>query len=333
MMRFLSACSLLLLVVQHLSAQSPADSVQSLAGADSSYVGKYARKNMVRLFYGARGNSLTYESYKGSSPNLQGSLYRNIGDYLGFGITYRWIDVDASIALPGTTYLKEERSNLEQFNLSARFTTRRLAFRGYYMDATGVVSASANDQYVSPPAAHESRLGIQMMYFLNGSRYSYRAALYQNEVQRRSAGSFLIGTEVFYRDLSTSQGLSVASYDIAPRYGDQAGMKTLQAPGILLTPGYAYTKVWKEGRYFVSGLLSAGAGVAFNRYHANAGSNTRNNLETAANLMFSGGYNGPQYFVRVLVLAYSRYELIDPAFLMSTNLMVDVMVGWRFGQL
>jgi hypothetical protein len=226
--------------------------------------------------------------------------------------------------------LKEERSTLEQFYLSARLTTRRLSFRGYITDANGAAYASANDEYLSPPSAHESRIGLQAFYFFNATRYSYRSALYQNEVQLRSAGSFLLGAEIFYRSLSASGGLTDPTYDVPARFGDQAGLKTLQAPGILVMPGYAYTKVWREGTYFLSGLLSAGAGIAFNRYRADKGSDTRNNLEAAGNIMISGGYCGSKHYLRLMMVGYGRYELLDPTYLTSTNLMLDVTVGMRF---
>ncbi len=328
-MRF--ALILFVIACHSVYAQHRAETPTPIEGTDSLYIGKYPRHNDVRFFYGVRGNSLTYESLKGATPNVQGNLYRNIGDYVGFGLTWKkWVDFDLSVALPGTTYLREERSTLQQVFLSARVTMRHLSFRGYITDANGAVYSSSNDQYGSPASVHESRTGLQAFYFFNATRYSYRSALYQNEVQLRSAGSFLLGAEVFYRSLSANDGLTNSAYDVSARYGDQAGLKTLKAPGILVLPGYAYTKVWHEGRYFLSGLLSAGAGVAFNRYRADKGSDTRNNLEAAGNIMLSGGYSGSQHYLRLMILGYGRYELLDPTFITSTNLMIDVTVGKRF---
>ncbi|HWA34341.1 MAG TPA: DUF4421 family protein [Cyclobacteriaceae bacterium] len=325
------ALAIFIVALQPVGAQQLKDIAAPIDGTDSLYIGKYPRLNDVRFYYGVRGNSLTYESLRGSSPGIQGNLYRNIGDYIGFGLTWKkWIDFDVSVALPGTTYLKEERSTLQQIFLSARITTRHLSFRGYITDASGAVYASANDQYLSPPSVHESRVGLQGFYFFNARRYSYRAALYQNELQRRSAGSFLLGAEIFYRSLSASGGMTDPAYDVSARYGEEAGLKTLKAPGILLLPGYAYTHVWREGQYFASGLLSAGAGIAFNRYRADKGSDTRNNVEAAANIMISGGYNGGKHYVRLMMAGYGRYELLDPTFLTSTNLMLDITLGRRF---
>src|SRR6478752_7776048 len=86
--------------------------------ADSIYVRKFILKNDLRLFYGGQGNNLSLGSTRDDGTHLNGDLYKNTSDYIGAGITYGWLDGDISYSLRGTTYLKEERSNLTQFKLA-----------------------------------------------------------------------------------------------------------------------------------------------------------------------------------------------------------------------
>src|SRR5688572_3079891 len=103
----------------------PAQELLPLDDADSSYVRKPFLKNDFRLIYGGQGNNLALGSTRDDETQLNGNLYTNSNDYIGLGITYKWLDGDLSVALPGTTYLKEERSNLTQFKLGVSYTQRR----------------------------------------------------------------------------------------------------------------------------------------------------------------------------------------------------------------
>jgi hypothetical protein len=60
-------------------------------------------------------------------------------------VTYKWLDGDLSFSLPGTTYLKEERSNLTQFKLGMSYSMRKIVFHGYFQDSKGVVVSASNN--------------------------------------------------------------------------------------------------------------------------------------------------------------------------------------------
>src|SRR6478735_9254461 len=149
----------------------------SLEDADSGYVRKYILKNDFRLIYGGQGNNLALGSTRDDETQLNSNLYTNSNDYIGLGITYKWLDGDLSFALPGTTYLKEERSNLTQFKLGVSYTQRSLAFRVYYSDSKGVVVSGSSNEFQSEPTLHETKLGLQIIYLFNALKYSYRASM------------------------------------------------------------------------------------------------------------------------------------------------------------
>jgi len=303
----------------------------ALADADSNYVRKPALPNDLRLFYGLQGNNITLGSKRESDPNLNGSIYTNTNDYIGMGITYKWLDGDLSYSVRGTTYLNEERSNLTQFKLGMSYTLRKIAFRGYIQDNRGVVVSGSENEFESTPTLHESRYGIQITYMFNAYQYSYRASLYQSEFQMKSAGSFMIRLEPFYRSLG-GQGSSIipAPYDVATRFGEQVGLEYVKAPGILAMPGYGYNFVIPNSRLFISPMIFAGLGTAFNTYRGKNGDYTYTNVEYAASFNLNMGYNGSRYYSKIQFNWSAGYAPLNPSYLTSNNLMLSLWVGMRF---
>src|SRR5688572_13112668 len=298
--------------------------------ADSTYIRTFIKSNDVRVFYGGQGNRLVLGSLRDGSPDLTKSTFNNTNDFIGFGITYKWLDGDASFSLPGTTYLNEERSSLDQFKLSGSYTRRQVAYRAYLSDSKGMVVSGNEDEYQSVPSLHEFRIGLQATLIFNDQKYSYRAALYQNEKQMTTAGSFLLRVEPFFRDLGgTGQTIVPEPYDDEPRFGEQVGLKYLRAPGFILMPGYGVNFVFRNSALFVSPILLAGAGVAFNNYKSDKGNATHVNMEYNAYFLLNAGYNGSLFYSRIQFTYAAGYSPIQPAYLTSTNLMVSLLAGYR----
>ena len=306
----------------------------SLADADSNFVRKYIQKNDFRIFYGGQGNNIAVGSKRDQETHLNGDLYANTNDYLGAGITYKWIDGDISFALPGTTYLKEERSNLQQFKLALSSTLRKLAFRAYYTNSKGVLVSDTEGEFESQPSLHEIRTGVQIIYLFNSSRYSYRASMYQSEYQLRTAGSFLLRLEPFYRSLGTKQGSMIpAENDLSARFGQQVGLEYVKAPGLLIMPGYGINIVIPDTKFFISPIVFAGLGMAHNKYKTTSTTDSFNSIEYAGHIGMNAGYNGNRHYLKVSCNWSAGYTLLDPTYLTNTNLTIVLMAGIRFDDL
>ncbi|MGC3947204.1 MAG: DUF4421 family protein [Chryseolinea sp.] len=333
----LTAWGTIIILLQFTSQFTLAQKLQGthvVADADSAYIRTFVRKNDIRMFYGGQGNRLVLGSLRDGSPDLSRNIYHNTNDFIGVGITYKWLDGDAYFSLPGTTYLKEERSNLDQFRLSTSYTRRRISFRGYISDSKGVIISGNQDEYQSQPSIHEFLAGIQATYVFNELKYSYRAALYQNERQLTTAGSFLIRGEVFYRSLGANgQPLVPQSYDTKARFGPQVGLTYLRAPGLIVMPGYGVNFVFNSSRLFISPIVLAGLGAAFNTYKTDSGKGTHFNMEYDAYFLLNVGYNGSLWYARVQSSYGIGYSQIQPAYLTSTNLSFMILAGYRFHDL
>lgn len=306
----------------------------TLKDADSSYVRKFTLKNDFRLFYGGQGNNLALGSKRDDGTQLNGNLYTNTNDYLGVGITYKWLDGDLSFALPGTTYLKEERSNLTQFKLGVSYTQRKLAFRAYYSDSKGVVVSGSGNEFQSDPTLHEVKLGLQIIYLFNAAKYSYRASMYQSEYQLKTAGSFLFRAEPFYRKLGTTSGSMIPSeFDDPARFGEQTGLEYIEAPGLLILPGYGINVVIPNTRFFISPIVFAGLGIAYNQYETTDTKGSFTSVEYAGNVTLNAGYNGNRQYLKMQFTWSAGYTLLNPTYLTNSNLTLVLTAGIRFRDL
>jgi hypothetical protein len=294
--------------------------------ADSSYILKYIREDDIRVIYGGQGSNISYGSIDDGSALFSDALYNNVNDIAGFGLTYKFIDFDLTFSLRHVYLMDEERQNLSQFKLAYSYTMRKLAIRGYISEAKGVIVDQSNDGSQSDPDVHLLKIGAQVTYYFNNDKYSYRAANFQNELQVRSAGSFLVRAEPFYRSL----GMQTAMIPKDILYGPQAGLEYVKTGGLMMMPGYGYNLVAAGGKFFVSPIIFLGPGVTVNTYRADDGKHSFMNIEWAGSLAVNVGYNGGRAYATLRGAYDVGYFKLDPSYFTSSDVKVTLTVGWRF---
>ena len=99
----------------------------SAIDVDSTFVLKFEKPNDVRLIYGTQGGSLEYGSKNEANPGIPTSIFNNVNDFVGIGLTYKILDADIIFSLPKTRLLEEDRENLNQFKFSLSYTGRKFA--------------------------------------------------------------------------------------------------------------------------------------------------------------------------------------------------------------
>lgn len=300
------------------------------ADADSLYIERYAKGNDVRLFYGGQGSSIAYGSSRKDNGTVNTSLYNNVNDLLGLGLTYKFIDFNLSYSLPSVRILHEDRQNLSQFRLSSRYTGRRFAVRGTFSNSKGVIVTDQGGDFTSAPDVHVFRVGIQLTVYFNYRRYSFRAANFQNELQRKSAGSLLLELEPFYRSLGIKTPLVPQALDVPETYGQQVGLSYVRSPGVLSGFGYGYNFALFGGKCFVSPIVLAGPGLAFNVYKAESGNYTTPRVEWARSFALNLGYNGRKAYATLRGAYDASYFRLNPSYFTTTNLKITLTLGLRF---
>jgi hypothetical protein len=123
--------------------------------------------------------------------------------------------------------------------------------KGMYIDPKGYGNTDASKFYFRTDVK-ERLWGVAAYRVPNKEKFSYRAAIVQNEWQKKSAGSVLYGGELYYGIIEGDSALVPKS--IQTGY-TQAGITEMRYLSIGPGLGYAYTAVMNQHIYFMVSLI------------------------------------------------------------------------------
>lgn len=180
---------------------------------------------------------------------------------LGVGATYGWFTLNLAYGFDFMNKGEDVRGKTKYLDLQSHVYARKWNFdllgqfyTGFYLYPKG--TASSSEDWYTRPDLKVAHMGFAAYHIVNWQRFSYRAAMLQNEWQRKSAGSLLLGAEVYYGNIHADSSFipSAVSADEKLKGVERIRYATI-GPGI----GYAYTVVVGEHFYAtgsVTGTLS-----------------------------------------------------------------------------
>jgi Domain of unknown function (DUF4421) len=231
---------------------------------DSSYYASYREKLTARTYLSRKYTTLKMTPPDDIIPMMK---YRpNTKLNLGIGATYRSLTLNIGVGIH-SIHPNEERGDTKYLDLQAHFYARKWNFdllgqfyHGYYMSPQGLGSADGKSFYVRPDLRVQIG-GLATYRALNDRRFSYQAGLVQNEWQKKSAGSILVGGEAFYGAIHGDSILVPASIDSS--YA-QRGIDRIHFFEMGPGAGYAYTVVIKQ-HFFLLASFTINLDFRFSR--------------------------------------------------------------------
>ena len=242
-------------------AMRPDKCIAQKTSVDNGYYITYPDKLMLRLYLSQSFAPFTI-SAPGNNKDLNYKTNSKLN--LGIGATYRNLTLDLSY---GFKFLNPDKG---------RGTTKGLDFqfhlfphkwaidllgtfiKGYYLDPKDNNGLNLVNYYQRPDFKRDV-IGIAAFRVPNANRFSYQAALTQNDWQTKSAGSLLYGGEAYY---GIVKGDSVLVPNQVGYNFPQAGINEINffsvGPGI----GYAYTLVISKN-FFITGSVIGSLDVNF----------------------------------------------------------------------
>lgn len=234
-----------LTVVFVLLLRLASSNAQSSATHDSSYYETYPDKLTTRLYLSQKYVRFTLPS---SNDNVVKDVEYNANTNLNLGLGATWHNYSLNIFY-GFSFLNNKdkaKGETKGLDLQFHFYPRKWAIdlltvlpKGFYLTPKGYAAANSNSYYYRPDVKM-SLVGISAYKVPNKERFSYRAAITQNEWQKKSAGSVLYGGEAFYCIMKGDSALVPKQVE---NNFPQAGITNVHflniGPGI----GYAYTLV------------------------------------------------------------------------------------------
>lgn len=266
----------------------PGNGMAQKSMPDSSYIITYPKTLMVRVFMSQKFAPFTIGSQHDHELNYKTNLKLN----MGIGATYN--NFTANLAY-GFKFLNKDKGKgtTKGLDLQIHMYPNNWAIdllaafiKGYHLDPKDNNGLNLVNFYQRPDLTRNVA-GIAMFRVANANKFSYRAAAIQNEVQARSAGSFLYGGEAYYGSIKSDSAL------VPPRVNaiyEQDGINKYHlfsiGPGI----GYAYTLVIKT-HFFITGSLIASADLNFSSEEKTGSKQTKVSIIPGGIFKASAGYN------------------------------------------
>ncbi|ASZ11644.1 DUF4421 domain-containing protein [Chitinophaga pendula] len=271
---------------------------------DSNYIEDHTEDLTIRLF-GSRKYTYYDIVHRRRKDEI---LYRPNSNFnVGVGVNYKFIGVNLGFNLPFINRDRDKYGNTKYLDLQSHLYLRKLVidfygqyYKGYYVaNPKGTLADYVpSDGFPQRPDLYNLNLGLTAQYIFNHKRFSYRAAYLQNEYQKKSAGSFLLGGDIF--GIRIKGDSSFIPYNLSKPdflkgvHYDRTGIFSLAA-----NLGYAYTFVYKQ-HFFVTLSLSGGLGGNYTTLRFDDGSKKGGvGLQVNRTIRASIGYNSSKYFAGI----------------------------------
>jgi Domain of unknown function (DUF4421) len=272
---------------------------------DTTYYSSYRQKLTVRTYLSKKYTSIRFTP--AADESIPVITYRpNTSLNIGLGATYRGITLDIGFGL--TTFNpNQERGTTKYLDLQTHFYTRKWNvdllgefYRGYYLTPKGIgLSQTESESYYVRNDLALDLVGGSAYRALNNRQFSYQAALLQNEWQKKSAGSILVGGQAFY-------GAILADSTLVPSLVDStyAGLGIRKVHFVEIGPGfgYAYCLVFYRNFYM---MASATVNFDFRFSSEIEPAHVANKIDLSPNfILYAGiGYNSEKWNISAKWLA------------------------------
>jgi len=279
---------------------------QNKGGIDSTYVSTFTGPiDLTGRLY----SSVKYSRFWVSDRNINERLrYRtNTNFILGVGINYRRLAFNLGLnfpfindddALRGETKYLDFQGHYYKPNYTLDLWLSR--YKGYFLFNSAAVTtqSSLDKSFLIRPDMVNTNFGISVMHVFNSKRYSFRAAFAHDEWQKKSAGSFLLGSDINVVAIKGDSSFVPKTIN-DPDFFDQYQLDRVLIYNLSMNAGYAYTLVLKK-HFFIAVSVSGSIGISHTTLESDLVSQQETNGITHnfnLNVKAAIGYNSAKYFV------------------------------------
>lgn len=264
---------------------------------DTSFIKPYAEELTGRLYLSQKYTSIRMPG----SANYPSFTYRpNTSLNIGIGATYRSFTLNLAYGFSFLNNFKAERGKTRYLDLQGHFYPRKFAidffgqfYKGYYISPKDFVPGYPG--YYYRPDLRVRMVGFSSYYIFNNTKFSYRASMIQNERQTKSAGTFLVGGDIYYGTVLSDSTLVPSEISNKFPQGEVNRFRFFKiGPGV----GYAYSFVYKQ-HWFASASITLNTSLDF--IHEDEGKSDDEKTSASLNYMIkaAAGYNSRRWIYSV----------------------------------
>jgi hypothetical protein len=285
---------------------------------DNPYYQTFPDHLTARFYLSQKYTSLLFEDEKEGQRYL---FAPNTTLNHGIGATYKWATLNLAY---GFEALNPDlgQGDTRYLDLQAHAYPKTFVldffgqfYKGYHLAPQGL-GAPPDERFYVDPEMRLTKIGVFWQYLFNSDKFSFRAAFLNNEWQKRSAGSFLAGFELYGGRAISDSLLLPATIMLDP----SRNFRTLRFLEIGPNVGYAYTLVIKK-HFFITGALSTNLGFGYSQHEGNQDRNTEWGVRPNVFLRGFAGYNSEKWSINANYV-HNRVRLVG-----NQQFANDVMTG------
>lgn len=281
------------------------------------------------MFFRTPDNSISLQSkynllYKPNDPSA-----------IGIRFQLKWLGL--SIAYSPKRLQNKNKGNTSELDLHCFAYGRKQYLDLRYLDYTGfyIDNFKQNDtlkKYYSTyplyPSLSLRSIGVNYCFLFKHKKLSLRASFNHNEIQRKSAGSFILG--VSYNYTSFYNPTDFIPVELRPQSPPTEQYVDLRYHEISVMPGYAFTLVFKKFYFTLAPMLGI-VGQHQNINHTDQITSTSNNIAFRSLSKSAFGYNNERFFIAITGTNDTyNYALADKVRMRTQFSEAKFIVGYRF---
>ncbi len=203
---------------------------------DTTYIEKPRFYRTIRLRYSGMKSKIKFtDEYK--DYNVSSEMTSHLNTTIGLGFNYRGLGINTSFN-PQMFSKKDEKD----FNLNLNLYTNRFGLEAQFQTTKtykGDISFDDETYPINAGQINNNSLLLNGYYILNHKHFSFPAAFTQSFIQKRSAGSFMLGASASFCQLKTMHDEKENNYIHVKTSMNQLG----------IGGGYGYN--WVIGKHFM----------------------------------------------------------------------------------
>lgn len=216
------------------------------------------------------------------------------------GIFLSWNDFGISAGISRVTapeYKNKECKNKLSYDFRINYLGRKICYDLYYLKQDGLFLANSDKNPDGTLPYYSSMdfeiLSANLYYIFSSKSFSLRAPYDSIDMQKKSAGSFLIMMNSGISKVEDSTSILREEFNSVEE--KMKGMKEIRTKYLAISPGYSRTFVFFDN-FFFNFLIFAGIGAEKATYYVDKGKIENVDSYLRTNCKFALGYSNKKIF-------------------------------------
>ena len=299
---------------------------------DTSYIKSYSQKISVKLVAINKYNYFNIID-RNNKTSIKYVPLRDVS--LGLGVAYKWFALDLTFSMGLDKNSDFENTRSFDFQGSMFSSKQIITFVLQYYQAYELSNMKGVDVNLSEDIKRREdirtiNLGLQYMFATNYTKFSLKAPFVQNEGQRKSAGSPIVGASfnIFVMDADSS----IVPKEAYEYFNPNLYLTDLNIISASLSFGYMYSFVYRK-RFFLTLSLIPGINISSGDYYTDTRNYSPLSIHLKLNSRNAIGYNSIKFFTGFQFLADAYFSSFEKKILAEIGHgKFSLFVGYRFGK-